>query len=46
LACPKKALCGEYVEPVQAGRSTALTFNGKQFGFVLKTVAGIKPIFI
>jgi len=42
----KNALCGEYVEPVQAGRSTALTFNGKQCGFVLKTVAGTKPIFI
>jgi deoxyribonuclease V len=42
----KKALCGEYLEPAQADRSTALTVNGKQFGLVLKTVAGIKPIFI
>ena len=42
----KKALCGKYVEPAQAGRPTALTFNGKQLGFVLKTVAGTKPIFI
>jgi deoxyribonuclease V len=42
----KRTLCGEYVEPAQAGRSTALTFNGKQVGFVLKTVAGTKPIFI
>ena len=42
----KKALCGEYVEPAQSGRFTALTFNGKQVGFVLKTVAGTKPIFI
>ena len=42
----KKALCGEYVEPAHASRCTALTFNGKQFGFVLKTVAGTKPIFI
>jgi deoxyribonuclease V len=42
----KKALCGKYVEPAQAGRPTALTFNGKPLGFVLKTVAGTKPIFI
>jgi len=42
----KKALCGEYVEPAQAGRPTALTFSGKPLGFVLKTVAGTKPIFI
>jgi len=42
----KKALCGEYLEPAQVGCSTALTVNGKQFGLVLKTVAGIKPIFI
>jgi deoxyribonuclease V len=42
----KKALCGEYVEPAQAGRPTPLTFNGKPLGFVLKTVAATKPIFI
>lgn len=42
----KKALCGKYVEPAQAGHPTALTFNGKPLGFVLKTVARTKPIFI
>lgn len=46
IGVSKKALCGEYVEPVQAGRPTALTFIEKPLGFVLKTVAGTKPIFI
>jgi deoxyribonuclease V len=42
----KKALCGDYVEPDRAGRSTTLTFKGKPLGFTLKPVAGSKPIFI
>ncbi|MGZ4846928.1 MAG: endonuclease V [Halobacteriota archaeon] len=46
IGVSKKALCGEYVEPAQAGRPTALTFSEKPLGFVLKTVAGTKPIFI
>jgi deoxyribonuclease V len=42
----KKTLCGDYVEPDEACWCTPLTFKGRPLGFVLKTVAGAKPIFI
>ncbi len=42
----KNTLCGSYVEPDQLRRYALLTSQGRSLGFVLKTVAGAKPIFI
>jgi len=42
----KRPLCGEYAEPRLPGSFTALTFEGKLLGFVLKTGINTKPIFV
>jgi deoxyribonuclease V len=42
----KRPLCGDFAEPRRPGSFTALTFEGKLLGFVLKTGINTKPIFI
>lgn len=46
VSVSKRPLCGEYAEPRLPGSFTALTFEGKLLGFVLKTSINTKPIFV
>ena len=47
VGCAKSRLCGEYDEPgVAAGRFSLLRDRGEAIGAVLRTIEGVKPVYV
>jgi len=47
VGCAKSRLVGEYEEPApERGSKTDLMYEGKRVGYVLRTRAGVKPVFV
>ncbi len=47
IGCAKTKLCGDFDEPgLEKGSSSPLLMKGKEIGAVLRTKAGIKPLFV
>lgn len=47
IGCAKSRLCGQHREPGnEAGSHAALTENGEVIGAVLRTRAGVKPVYV
>ena len=47
IGCAKSRLCGEHeIPPLEAGSSVELADNGEVIGAVLRTKAGVKPLYI
>lgn len=47
IGCAKSRLCGEHAEPgVAPGDAVDLRLNGERIGRVLRTRAGVKPVYV